>query len=57
MNRASGLAAGHHLAVDAPVGKGGMARGVFGFVAHAGPDVGGDQIGARAGLMRGLEEL
>ena len=51
------LGAGHHFAVDAPVGKGFLACRVFGFPAHAGPDVGGDQVGAGAGFVRGLEEL
>src|SRR5690606_29761241 len=41
---------------DAPVGEGGAAGVVLGFVAHAGPDVGGDQVGAAAGFD-GVVEL
>jgi NAD(P)-dependent dehydrogenase (short-subunit alcohol dehydrogenase family) len=56
MNSASGWAA-HHLGVDAPVGKGLLAGFVLGLEAHAGPDVGGDQVGALAGGERALEGL
>ncbi len=43
-----GVGARHHCGIDAPVGEGLLARFVFGFVAHAGPDVGGDEVGTDA---------
>ena len=52
-----GLGGGHHFGIHAPVGKGLLAGLVFGFVAHAGPHVGGDQIGALAGFERVAIEL
>ena len=47
-----GLGGGHHVGIDAPVGKGFAALFVFGLVAHAGPDIGGDQVGTLAGFFR-----
>ena len=47
----------HHVFVHTPVGKGFFARFVFGFVAHAGPDIGGHQVRTFAGLHRIFEEL
>ena len=47
----------HHLGVDAPVGEGDLALGVLGFVAHAGPDVGGHHVGVATGVERVLEHL
>jgi NADP-dependent 3-hydroxy acid dehydrogenase YdfG len=46
-----GLGGGHHFGVYTPVGKGLAARFVLGLKAHAGPDVGGDQVGAFAGVQ------
>ena len=43
--------------IDAPVGKGFLARFIFCFVAHAGPHIGGDQIGAFTGLHGIFEKL
>ena len=45
-----GIGQGHHLLIDAEVRKGCGPGLVLGFVAHAGPHVGGDQIGTPAGL-------
>jgi hypothetical protein len=47
-----GARRGHHLGVDAPVGEGDPALGVLGLVAHARPDVGGDDVGIAAGVER-----
>ncbi|KAF5289491.1 hypothetical protein FQR65_LT20825 [Abscondita terminalis] len=52
-----GACGGHHLGVHAPVGEGLLAGLVLGLVAHAGPHVGGDQVGALAGVQRVLEDL
>mmetsp|Transcript_11759 Transcript_11759/g.27449 ORF Transcript_11759/g.27449 Transcript_11759/m.27449 type:complete len:631 (-) Transcript_11759:1616-3508(-) len=51
-----GLGAGHHVAVHAPVREGGPARLVLGLVAHAGPDVGGDEVRPLAGVARMFED-
>ena len=48
----------HHVGIDLPVGKVFAAFFVFGFKAHAGPDIGGDQVSPTGGLHRigeGLE--
>ena len=46
----AGFCHAHHARVHAPVGKGLAAFFIFRFIAHAGPHVGGDQIGAFARL-------
>src|SRR3546814_12004780 len=45
------IGGGHHVGIDAPVGESLAALFVFGFVTHAGPDIGGDQVGALACLQ------
>ena len=52
-----GLGRSHHFGVHTPVGKGLLARFVLGFVAHAGPHIGGDKIRILASLVRILEEF
>src|SRR3990167_241775 len=52
-----GLGGGHHLLVHAPVGEREAARFVLGFVAHAGPHIGGDDVGTLAGFERIAEKL
>src|SRR5690606_21243308 len=47
---------GHHFGIDAPVGESLAALFVLGFIAHAGPDIGGDQMRAPAGVQ-GIGEL
>src|SRR5471032_1919391 len=46
------MSARHHLRVDAPVSEGFLAHFVLGFETHAGPDVGRDEVGAGAGVVR-----
>ena len=47
----------HHVGIDAPVGENRTTHLIFGFVAHAGPHIGGDKIRILASLMRVLEEF
>ena len=48
---------GHHVRIDAPVGKGLLPLGVFGLKAHRGPHIGGDQVGPATGGHRVSERL
>ncbi len=52
MNRASGWAAAIMSASTHQSAKALRARLVLGLVAHAGPHVGGDQVGTLAGFLR-----
>src|SRR5450830_55994 len=54
-----GIRAGplHHVGVHAPVGEGGATGLVLGLVAHAGPDIGGHQVGVAAGFQRVAEHF
>ncbi len=45
----------HHVGIDAPVREGGAPLLVFRLVAHAGPDIGRDQVRSSAGFHRILE--